>query len=416
MKKVNFFPLLTALLTIVSAISCTKNTEKNISAPEQQKVAINEMIAENGANPDESIVGSLNAGALDQNAANRENESNDREKHFLYTETNSAGANEILSYKIKSDGTLHLNGSTVSGGTGTGAGLGSQGALILDDKHEWLFAVNAGSNSVSSFRVHDDGSLTLTHTESSRGKTPVSLSVYDDLLYVLNTGTDNIHGFKIAENGRLTHIDGSTQPLSGAGVNAPQIAFTPNGNWLIVTEKATNNLVSFKLKNNGAVWPAVVTASTGATPFGFEFARDNFMVVSNAAGGAAGAGSATSYFIGANGKPHNINGSVSDHEAAPCWVAVTKFGRFAFVTNTASNSVSSYYVAPDGRLYLVRQVATSTDNGPVDIVVAKNNYDVFVLNGKAKTIGEYHRTFLGGLSPTGSVSGLPAPVTGLATY
>ncbi|MEP6725912.1 MAG: beta-propeller fold lactonase family protein, partial [Bacteroidota bacterium] len=299
---------------------------------------------------------------------------------------------------------------------GTGAGLGSQGALILDDEHEWLFAVNAGSNSVSSFRVHDDGSLKLVHTESCRGKTPVSLSVHDNLLYVLNTGSDNIHGFKVDEDGRLSHIDGSTQSLSGVGVNAPQISFTPNGNWLIVTEKATNNLVSFKLKNNGAVWPAVVTASTGATPFGFEFARDNFMVVSNAAGGAAGAGSATSYVIGANGKPHDINGAIPNHEAAPCWVAVTKFGRFAFLTNTASNSVSSYYVAPNGSLYLVRQVAASTNDGPVDIVVAKNNYDVFVLNGKAKTIGEYHRTFFGGLSSMGSVGGLPASVTGLTTY
>ena len=413
MKKVNVSLLLIAMLVIFSVISCTKNTDKNITKLEEQKVVTNEMIGENGANPDESIVGPLNASARNLTGSN---EKNDGGGHFLYTETNNTRTNEILIYKINSDGTLHLNGTTTSGGTGTGAGLGSQGALILDNEHEWLFAVNAGSNSVSSFRVHDDGSLSLAHTESSRGKTPVSLSVHGNLLYVLNTGSDNIHGFRIDEDGRLTHIEGSTQSLSGAGVNAPQISFTPNGNWLIVTEKATNRLVSFKLKNNGAVWPAIVTASAGATPFGFEFARDNFMVVSNAAGGAAGAGSATSYVLGANGKPHQINGAVPDHEAAPCWVAVTRFGRFAFLTNTASNSVSSYYVAPDGSLYLVHQVAASTDGGPVDIVVAKNNFDVFVLNGKAKTIGEYHRTFFGGLSATGSVGGLPAPATGLATY
>lgn len=72
----------------------------------------------------------------------------------------------------------------MSGCSGTGKLLGSQGALELDKNNKWLFAVNEGSNSVSSFKVQDDGSLTLAHTEGSKGKTPVSLSVHDNMLYV----------------------------------------------------------------------------------------------------------------------------------------------------------------------------------------------------------------------------------------
>ncbi len=336
--------------------------------------------------------------------------------HYLYTETNEAGTNHILVYKIRFNGSLELEGSTVSGGAGTGMGLGSQGALVLDEQHEWLYAVNAGSNSVSSFKVHNDGSLTLAHTESSGGTGPNSVSVYGNLLYVLNHGSDNIHGLWIGAGGTLHSIDGSTQPLTTTGTDAPQISFTPNGNWIIVPEKATDNINVFKVKNNGAVWPAVVTASAGPTPFGFDFARNNLMVISNAAGGAAGAGSASSYYIGANGSLHAINGAVANHEAAPCWTATTAYGRFAFITNTATNSISSYYVAPWGSLYLVHQVAASTDNGPLDIVVAKNNYYVYDLNGKAATIGEYRRTFLGGLQSIGTTYGLPASATGLATY
>ncbi|MEO8765957.1 MAG: beta-propeller fold lactonase family protein [Ginsengibacter sp.] len=139
------------------------------------------------------------------------------------------------------------------------------------------------------------------------------------------------------------------------------------------------------------------------------------MVVSNAAAGAAGAGSATSYAIGNNGMLHPINGAIPDHEGAPCWVAVTQYGRFAFATNTASNSISSYYVAPWGGLYLVHQVA-ATGNGPLDIVVAKNNLYVYALNAKSNEIGEYRRTFLGGLESKGVASGLPASTTGLTTY
>ena len=413
MKKVNYLKLAIAITVVSIFVSCSKNGENKSTQPTQQKAATDGVMSENGDNPDEAAMTTQNASLA---ATNSISENRDRNAHFLYTESNEAGNNKILIYAIGRDGSLQLTGATASGGAGTGKGLGSQAALVLDKNHEWLFAVNAGSNSVSSFKVNDDGSLTLAHTESSGGATPISASTNGKLLYVLNFGSDNIQGFSIGEDGSLAAIEGSAQSLSGAGVNAPQISFTPNGDWVIVTEKATNNISSFKVKHNGSVWPAIVTASTGATPFGFEFARDRFMVVSNAAGGAAGAGSATSYTIGNNGNPQQINGAVPNHEAAPCWVAITQYGRFAFLTNTASNSISSYYINAEGRLFLAHQVAASTNDGPLDIVVAKNNYYVYTLNGKSGTIGEYHRTPLGGLESIGSVSALPAPATGLATY
>ena len=413
MKMKNFLKTSIAIAVMFIVGSCNK-TNNSVTQPDKPKTVTEEMMSENGANPDETAI-SDNA-AISNSDLNSSAESETGGGHFLYTESNSTGTNEILIYKIRGNGKLEWKESVASGGAGTGAGLGSQGALVLDKDHHWLFAVNAGSNSVSSFKVSNDGRLTLAHTENSMGTTPNSVSVYGNLLYVLNTASDNIHGYWIGTGGTLTHINGSTQSLSGTGVVAPQISFAPNGDWIIVTEKATNNIDAFKLKNNGSVWPAVVTSSTGATPFGFDFARDHFMVVSNAAGGAAGAGSATSYLVGSNGIPHAINGAVPDYQAAPCWIAVTQYGRFVFTTNTASNSISSYYVAPWGGLYLVRKVAASTDGGPVDIVVAKNNYFVYDLNGKDATIGEYHRTFLGGLEAMGSVTGLPAASTGLATY
>ncbi len=413
MKKINCLKMTIVIVTIFTIVSCNKSADKSIIQPEQQKIITDEMMSEKGANPDEVAI---NSGNTNLSTASSERKDRDSKSHFVYTESNEAGHNQILAYEIHWDGSLHLEGTTASGGAGMGMGLGSQGALVLDKEHEWLFAVNAGSNSVSSFKVHRDGSLTLAHTENSGGTIPNSVSVSGNLLYVLNFGSDNIHGFTIGEGGKLTSIKGSAQSLSGKGTVAPQISFTPNGDWLFVTEKATNNISAFKVKNNGSVWPAIITHSIGQTPFGFDFARDRFMVVSNAAGGAAGAGSATSYYTGNNGMPHPINGAVPDFQGAPCWVAVTQYGRFAFITNTGSNSISSYYVAPWGGLYLIHRAAASTGNAPIDIVIAKNNYYVYAINSKSNTIGEYHRTFLGGLEYIGAVSGLPAPATGLATY
>lgn len=413
MKKINFLKLSMAIAIVFAIGSCNKNADKGTSQASQPKAVTEEMISESGANPDEQAIQNMPAsvGADSKNSANRSSGG-----HYLYTESNEAASNQILMYKMLPDGSLHFEGATASGGSGSGMGLGSQGALVLDKNHEWLYAVNSGSNSVSSFKVHNDGSLTLAHTESSGGTGPNSVSVYGNLLYVLNHGSDNIYGLGIGTGGMLTPIAGSTMPLSATAVDAPQISFTPNGDWLIVMEKVTNKINSFRVKNNGSVWPAIVTISAGPTPFGFDFARNNVMVVSNAAGGAAGAGSASSYYVAANGVSHAINGAVANHQAAPCWTATTAYGRFAFLTNTASNSISSYYVAPWGGLYLIHEAAASTDNGPVDIVVAKNNYYVYNLNGKSATIGGYHRTFFGGLQSIGTTAGLPASCTGLATY
>ena len=415
MKKANFLLLGISMCMLVVFISCNKESAKTAVTPTQGNQSTADMISENGANPDEVIMTTSSAGTAVLTETNSV-ENQRSPGHYLYTETNEAGTNQIYIYQVNNDGSLSFQASVASGGAGSGAGLGSQGALTLSEDHEWLFVVNAGTNSVSSFKVHSDGTLTLAHTENSGGKIPVSLSIHGDLLYVLNFGTDNIHGFRVGSGGSLAHIDGSTKSLSGTGVVAPQIAFTPNGNWLIVTEKATNKISSFKVKFDGSVASDIATNSTGQTPFGFDFGRDDAIVVSNAAGGAAGAGSATSYRVGANGIPHAVNGAVPNDQGAPCWVATTKYGRFAFVTNTGSNSISSYYIAPGGYLFLVDKATASTDNSPTDIVVAKNNYNVYALTSKSGTIGAYHRKFFGGLERTASVSGIPVSTTGLAIY
>ena len=415
MKKIKFFFLGTSMCMLAALAACNKESAKtNVGSQESQSVT--DMISENGSNPDELIMTTSSEGKAIMTETNSANDHQSHNGHYLYTETNEAGVNQIYSYKVGNDGSLSFQGAVSSGGAGSGAGLGSQGSLVLSEDHEWLFAVNAGSNSVSSFKVGNDGSLSLAHTENSNGNLPVSVSVHDHLLYVLNFGTDNIHGFLVGSGGSLTHIEGSTQPLSGTAVVAPQISFTPNGNWVLVTEKATNKISSFKVNADGSVEADIVSASTGQTPFGFDFGRDGLMIVSNAAGGAAGAGSATSYRIAGNGSPHAVNGAIANNQSAPCWVATTKFGRFAFVSNTGSNTISSYYIAPGGYLFLVDKAAAPTDKSPADIVVAKNNYHVFALTSQSGTIGEFHRKFFGGLEKTGSVNGLPATAAGLAIF
>ena len=146
----------------------------------------------------------------------------------VYTLTNSAAGNSVLVFDRDADGSLTAAGSVASGGLGSGSGLGSQGAVVLDDHAHLLFAVNAGSDSVSSFAVTKDG-LELVDTAPSGGDLPISLTYDHGLLYVLNAGTPNsISGLRVDHDGDLSTLAGSTRPLSapqtGPGAGAVQPA------------------------------------------------------------------------------------------------------------------------------------------------------------------------------------------------
>src|SRR5204863_3887613 len=106
-------------------------------------------------------------------------------------------------YTRSSTGSLSPSTSFATGGNGTGAGLGSQGSVILHEfaGTSYLYVVNAGSSEVTAFRVNGN-TLTWVDKVSSRGTTPISVTAHNDVLYVVNTGgTGNISGFHIAADG-----------------------------------------------------------------------------------------------------------------------------------------------------------------------------------------------------------------------
>src|SRR3989442_14619789 len=102
------------------------------------------------------------------------------------------------------------------------AGLSSQGAVIVSDDHQLLFAVNAGSNSISSFRIRPDG-LELVNTAPSAETMPTSVAFFRGLLYVLNAGVpNNVSGLTVDRDGNLTPLSGSSRPLSARATGPAQ--------------------------------------------------------------------------------------------------------------------------------------------------------------------------------------------------
>jgi 6-phosphogluconolactonase len=332
----------------------------------------------------------------------------------VYTLTNDPAGNAVQVFQRSGDGALSPGGAFATGGTGTGTGLGNQGALVLDGK--FLFAVNPGSDSISSFRVRGSG-LDLLDTDASGGDQPISLSVDGGLLYVLNEGgVGNISGHTISRHGTLSPLAGSTRPLSGTGVDPAQVSFDPSGSTLVVTEKNTNLIDTYEVDpNTGLASGPNPQASAGETPFGFAFDPRGHLIVSEAFGGAPDASAVSSYGV-EDGIIDPISPSVGTTENAACWIVVTKNGRFAYTTNTGSASISGYRVGLDGALALLDAdgVTGSTGPGPIDMALTGSSQLLYSLNSGDGTISGFRVGADGSLTPIGGASGLPTVATGLA--
>src|SRR5882724_4948892 len=193
---------------------------------------------------------------------------NDMGPGHVYTITNDAKYNILLDYRRSVDGKLALDDSYTTGGSGTGTGLGSQGAVALVDD-DFVLVVNAGSNTISSFKINNHG-LELKSTVNSGGEMPISIAEHDHVVFVLNAGGNgNISGFTLGDDGKLNILRNSIRALSGNNVGPAQISFVNDGQSLVVTEKNSNEIISYS--RNGTMH---TLNSANATPFGFAVGRN----------------------------------------------------------------------------------------------------------------------------------------------
>jgi 6-phosphogluconolactonase (cycloisomerase 2 family) len=303
---------------------------------------------------------------------------------------------------------------------------------------------------------------------SSGGTLPISLTSHGNLLYVVNETSANIKGWTFDSSGHLTPIAGSVESLSvpfnptnppdptkPTGV-AAAIGFSPNGHQLVVTIRglpAPNGTIDvFSVDWHGAAGPAVGHQSPTPNPFGFSFAGQNNLLVSDAgfvatpSGSAANPsdsppnpadpsqffGSAASFSLSPSGAL-KFKGDYPDGGRAACWLVVSKDGRYAFASNTLASpagspagigsgqgAISTFAISPHGRLTLLGQTNASPGGFPGDEAVSSDGKFLYVLNPAIIIPGPSHidvyRIGSGGsLTQIQSVADaiLPSSVSGL---
>jgi 6-phosphogluconolactonase (cycloisomerase 2 family) len=327
---------------------------------------------------------------------------------MVYIMTNMAEMNEIIAFYRGINGILTFMGAYPTYGSGTGPRevstattndgvdpLASQGSLCLSRDDRFLFAVNAGSGSISSFIITDSGGLVLMDVKPSGGNQPNGMDVFSDLLYVSHVGNgadnfaSNITGFRIGADGRLTHIKGSTHSLSTFNAQPSRVVFTPDGSKIVVSELTTDHLSVFKVNNDGTLTEPVINESSGKRPFGSCFLSSGILLVTEEA-----SGSLSSYSVSDNGILNVISGAVLNGQKATCWVAASKDEHFAYTTNTLSGTISTYHIDNSGILTFIRNI-NSTPPGtltglPIDAGVSKDGRNFYTLNGNQGTVSVFY--------------------------
>ena len=339
-----------------------------------------------------------------------------------YTMTNSADDNQIVVFSRDDNGFLAKLDTISTGGKGSGGGidpLGSQGSLVLidndKDHHGWrrhggrhhdaelLLAVNAGSNDVSVFRVVGNG-IKLRDRIGSGGSFPVSLTVSSDVMYVLNNGAPaNITGFTLDWHGHLHAIPNSTRLLGDGSYG--QVSFDPQGRKLIVTDKANNRLLVYRVRHDGlpSAIP-MITPSSGAVPFGVDFDRKGHLLVVE-----AGANAVSSYDIAHDGSLQTISASVANGQVATCWIVVNQRGDI-ITTNPGTNSLSSFHVdARTGQVTLLNGAAAA-GNAPLDIGMSEGGRFAYAVDPANGGVDMFK------VEADGSLTGLGNVDAGLSLY
>jgi 6-phosphogluconolactonase (cycloisomerase 2 family) len=326
----------------------------------------------------------------------------------VYAGTNDAQKNGLVAYGRKADGTLAYIGEYLSGGTGRRLNTGGpvdpliSAHSVLNVENRFVLQVNAGSNTVSSFRVNKDFSLTLINAVPSGGFGPDTIAERDGVVYVANVDSDgvytgpqdqvgNIDAFALNPGtGRLQEIPGSKRQLVG---RPSDVAVAPSGHSLVVSiynagssaiSNAAENaeLESFAILRPGFLTPFPLSAVTstqrnnddnrnlpGAIGISIRESQGREVVVVTesreflADGEAASlsqfqTGSVSTFDLNGFGflRPISLDNPTSSQittgptntSTSSCWISFDKDGRSFWVVSASSSIISSFRFNEDG--------------------------------------------------------------------
>lgn len=337
-----------------------------------------------------------------------------RNPEAVFVMTNAADRNEVISYQRTYNGNFTEAGRFATEGRGSGGAvdpLQSQGSLTFSQDHTLLFAANAGSGTISVFRVFG-GQLALVQSLPSGGSEPLAIAQSGRFVFVLNgAAAGSVVSFRMGFAGLLEQIPGSTQFLSGAGAGGSSISVSPDGTRLAVVERNTNSIDTFRVQADGTLGSIVTTKSTAPGIFSASFSpAGNLFVSEVGASGAETDSAISSYSILANGTLSVVSQSVPTFGMANCWNAITPNGKSVYVSNAGSGNISGFSIGQGGTLKPIASTILGTNpagSANLDIAISADGTLLFSLDSGTGAISIFSIQNDGTLNPAGAIEGLP---------
>ncbi|MEU9245288.1 hypothetical protein [Streptomyces sp. NPDC048385] len=338
--------------------------------------------------------------------------------HAVFVQGNELTGNTIHVFQRGDDGKLTPAGTYATGGKGGDQvdaptdSLASQGSLVYDRGSSLLLAVNAGSGTVTSFRV-EGRKLTHRRVVRSGGDFPSSIAVSGNLAYVMNAGgAGSVQGFRITANG-LEPLSGSSRSLKLKNDKVPlfssspgQVAFTPGGRELVVTTKSANTIEVFPMRRDGRpAHRAKVNDSAGGVPFAITFDKAGRMLVAEAEKSTV-----STYKVLADGSLKVVQKPLANGQNTLCWLE--RAGDFFYGGNTGNSTVTGYRTDRHGRLALTNEIGIATppsamSQGVIDLAVTLDEKFLYVQNGTSGTVDGFRIGRNGSLTKVTTATGLP---------
>jgi 6-phosphogluconolactonase (cycloisomerase 2 family) len=255
--------------------------------------------------------------------------------------------------------------------------------------------------------------LFLVDKELSGGAEPNAVAQHGGLVYVLNVGgSSNVVGFRLNAIGHLRQIPNSTHFLTTNNSEAASLSFSPDGQFLLVTERATNNIDVFQVRNDGTLGPLVANPDVAPGAFSVSFAPDGAALVSETGpAGGNNASTISSYSVVSGGHLSGITTGVPTLGNANCWDAVSPNGRWVYVSNAASSTISGFSIGTGGALTPIGATVLGTNPtgaGNLDIAVSADSKFLYSLNSGDGSIGVFGIQEDGTLTNDGEAEALSA--------
>jgi len=332
----------------------------------------------------------------------------------VFTQTNEV-ANRVLAFSRDAEGRLGEPVAYETGGAGTATPhLPSQGSVVLSGDGRFLLVANAGSSHVSVFRL-EGSRLDRVGVVDAGGDAPRSVAERGGVVYVLNTGKPAIASFRLAEDPDAMMIDAGT-PMSSTDADPAQIGIAPDGTHIVVTSRGDDAIGIIPIEVDGSLGEPRSVPSSGPTPYGFAFASNGTLVVTEAFRAERGAAAASSYVL-RDGTLRPVTRSLGNGMSEICWAVVAPDDRFAFTTNFAESTVSRFSIGADGDLTLEDATAGSvgmTRSGLRDEDVSADGRFLYAIDADGGSLVGWSIGDGGVLTPTMPRAGLPNTIAGLA--